>query len=97
MPEEVIVPLVKLVVTNRCVPDDGSLNEEPVFVKFCPSPENDVAVHTPAILTLSKFVCPSTSKSPVILAVVPLNVVAVHIPETIAPVAVVSILSLIHI
>ena len=29
-----------------------------------PSPTNDVAVTTPAILTLSKFVCPSTSKSP---------------------------------
>ena len=29
-----------------------------------PSPKNDVAVITPATETLSKFVCPSTSKSP---------------------------------
>ena len=29
-----------------------------------PSPTNDVAVTTPAILTLSKSVCPSTSKLP---------------------------------
>ena len=47
MPEEVIVPLVKLVVTNLCVPEPGSLNEEPVFVRFNPSPTNDVAVTMP--------------------------------------------------
>ena len=47
VPEEVIVPLVKLVVTNRCVPDDGSLNADPVFVRFNPSPTNDVAVTIP--------------------------------------------------
>ena len=47
VPEEVIVPLVKLVVTNLCVPEPGSLNEEPVFVRFNPSPTNDVAVTIP--------------------------------------------------
>ena len=43
-----------------------------------PSPTNEVAVTTPAMFTLSKFVCPSTSnstKSPS-----PLNVVAVTTP-----------------
>ena len=47
MPEEVFVPLVKLVVTNRCVLDEGSLNEEPVFVRFAPSPAKLVAVNVP--------------------------------------------------
>ena len=37
-----------------------------------PSPKYFVAVTKPAIFTLSKFVCPSTSKSPFISAVPPL-------------------------
>ena len=46
----VIVPLVKLVVTNLCVPEVGSLNVEPVFVRFCPSPTKPVAVMIPHYL-----------------------------------------------
>ena len=42
------------------------------------APTNDVAVTTPAILTLSKFVCPSTSISSFI-STAPLNV---EIPDT---------------
>ena len=37
-----------------------------------PSPKYFVAVTKPAMFTLSKFVCPSTSKSPFISAVPPL-------------------------
>ena len=42
------------------------------------APTNDVAVTTPAILTLSKFVCPSTSKS-ALTSIAPLNV---EMPDT---------------
>ena len=37
-----------------------------------PSPTNEVAVTTPAMFTLSKFVCPSTSKSVILIDGLPL-------------------------
>ena len=43
VPDEVIVPLVKLVVTNLWVPEEGSLNAEPVFDRPAPFPEKLVA------------------------------------------------------
>ena len=76
------------------VPDnlaEGTVPDDKLFALA--EPENSFAlttdenVATPAIVTLSKFVCPSTSKSPFISAVPPLptnklptNCVAVATP-----------------
>ena len=50
--------IVPVVFTLCAVVPTGS------FIPPVPDPCKDVAVTTPAMLTLSKFVCPSTSKSP---------------------------------
>ena len=63
----IIVPLVRLVSTTLSVPEDALLNEAPVFVRFAPSPTNDVAVtmpwnSAPAFATISpllKIVAPA--------------------------------------
>jgi len=43
VPDDVIVPVVRLVTTTRCTPD-AALKEDPVFESPEPSPLNDVAV-----------------------------------------------------
>ena len=45
-----------------------------MLVKYCPSPWNSTAVATPAILTLSKLVCPSISTSPLISRAVKVDI-----------------------